>query len=161
MRTKTNATKWKREQGGRGVVVGTHIDLDNCLARKAECLQIWLKEELVMPWHHIGGQAFKFLLGCHIASFSRCLTMCTAVVWEPAVSRCRLLAILLRSNYIRRIMLEYGTITIAQITQEWSVAILEGSTQGDRRIVTIELLLHFDKLLGWYQRIQVARLCST
>lgn len=70
------------EAGTRGErkVVGTHIDLDNCLARKAECLQIWLKEELVMPWHHIGGQAFKFLLGCHIASFSRCLTMCTAVV---------------------------------------------------------------------------------
>lgn len=45
-------------------------------------------------------------------------------------------------------MLEYGTITVAQITQEWSVAILEGSTQGDRRVVTIELLLHFDELLG-------------
>lgn len=80
MRTKTKATKWKRKQEGGGIVVGTHIDLDNCLARKAECLQIWLKEELVMPWHDIGGQAFKFLLGCHIASFSRCLTMCTAVV---------------------------------------------------------------------------------
>lgn len=80
MRTKTNETKWQREQEGGGIVVGTHIDLDNCLARKTECLQIWLKEELVMPWHHIGGQAFKFLLGCHIASFSRCLTMCTAVV---------------------------------------------------------------------------------